>query len=465
MRRKTVSTPSIARTPDPQRDSTRGTTGDHAATLRAAGACAERPGAPAGAPLGTYAKKSSPAGQPGTAADPEVDHRAVRYAVRRVLWDQSSLPRVQSCGRFSSEEDGSVGIKVTPGQSGSNVAGFQGVTTCGSVWACPVCSAKVAAHRANELAQAVEWYTSQGQSVYMITLTMRHNQGQSLKDCWSALSYGWRGVNEGKQWVADKEMWGVDGWNRVTEVTHGPNGWHVHAHVVMFFNREVSTQTVQFVGQRMYQRWEKALRRKGFDAVEERGLNIRKADEAVADYLAKTTYAEDPKLQAASEAYAEANKASAKKLAGEAALGVFKEARRGNRTPFKILHSIIAGQQIGADTTEDERLWREWERSSKGRKQMQWSRFEGPDGLRLRERVGLEADDKDSEEITEEDQLKGEVVAWMPKATWNVVKHEAEFLLQAFDQSVENGLAYLRQRGLAVHTADGSSLTRAPGEP
>lgn len=385
-------------------------------------------------------------------------HRAVRYAVRRVLWDQSSLPRVQTCGRFSSEEDGSVGIKVTPGQDGGdNVTGFQGVTTCGSVWSCPVCSAKIAAHRAGELAQAVEHYTSQGQSVYLLTLTMRHHAGQSLEDCWSALSYAWDKVNSGKQWIADKKLFGLDGYNRVTEITHGSNGWHVHAHVVLFFNREVSTQTVQFVGQRMYQRWEKALRRKGFDASEEHGLDIRKADEWISDYLAKTTYAEDPSLRAAAEAYAAAKSASAKKLAAEAAMGVFKDARKGNRTPFKILHSIIAGQEIGADTAEDERLWRQWERESKGRQQMLWSQFIGPDGKDLRERVGL-AQDKKDEQVVEDDDLQGEVVAWMPKATWNTIKWEAEFLLQAFDQSIQDGLAYLRQRGLTVHTADGSAL-------
>ena len=360
------------------------------------------------------------------------------------------MSRVRSCGRYSTEDDGSVGIKITPNADGSNVSGFRGVTTCGSVWACPVCSAKIAAHRAGELSQAIQSYTENGQSVYLLTLTMRHHAGQSLDSCWSALSYGWNAANSGKKWQTDKEMFGVDGYNRVTEVTHGKNGWHVHAHVVLFFDREIGIESVRHIAHGMYGRWEKALRRKGFDAVEEHALDVRKADEWVSDYLAKTTYAEDPQLQAATEAYAEAKEASAKRLAAEAAMGVFKEARRGNRTPFKILDSIIAGQQIGADTSEDQRLWREWEQSSKGRRQMIWSRG-------LRDRVGLN-DELDDEAVVEEDELQGDVVAWMPKATWNTVKWEAEFLLQAFDQSIQDGFAYLRQRGLTVHAADGGSL-------
>lgn len=439
-----MSSSSIATTPDHRRDATRGTKRASAAGRGPEGLAARAPEAP----LGTYANSSSPAGQPGTGFDPEVDHKSGRYGSRRGLWEASSLARVRSCGRYSTEEDGSVGIKVTPGQDGGNVSGFRGVTTCGSVWACPVCSAKIAAHRAQDLSQAVEHYTADGKSVYMITLTMRHHRGQSLHQCWSALSYAWNAANSGKQAKADKELFELDGYNRVTEVTHGEHGWHVHAHVVLFFDREIGAESVKYLAHRMYQRWEKALHRKGFDAIEEHALDVRKADEWVADYLAKTTYNEDPQLKAASEAYAQACTASAKKLASEAALGVFKDARRGNRTPFKILESIFAGQQIGADTSEDERLWYEWEKESRGRRQMVWSRG-------LRDRVGLDKE-KDDTEIVEDDEMQGEVVAYMPKATWNVIKWEAEFLLQAFDHSTEAGFGYLGQRGLAVHTADGS---------
>lgn len=421
------------------------------------------PPAPSAAPggsaagLGTDAKSSSPAGHSVAGVDPEVTHRAVRYATRRLLWSGSSLPRVRACGKHSTEEDGAVGVKVTAGTDGGNVAGFRGVTTCGSVWSCPVCSAKVAAHRQNDLAQAVDWYTSRGQSVYMVTLTMRHHAGQRLRDTWATLSYAWNAVNSGKQWMRDKEQWGVSGFVRVTEGTHGfDNGWHIHAHVLIFFDGEIGDGAMNWIGNRMWQRWDRALRRKGYDSTPEHGLDIKKADEYVADYLNKTVYKEDPKLQAAAEAYRQAGQASARKLAGEAALGVFKEGRRGNRTPFEILHSIAAGQLIGADTSTDERLWHEWEQGSKGRQQMLWSQFAGADGLKLRDRVGLN-DEKDAEEIAEDDDLKGEVVAWMPKSTWNVVKWEAEFLLQAFDHSVEAGIAYLRQRRLLVTDARGDA--------
>lgn len=401
----------------------------------------------AGARLGTSAISSSPAGHDGVGDVPVVDHRAVRYAVRRWLWDGSALERVQSCGKHSTGDDGMVGVKVTPNGEG-NTSGLQDVATCGSVWACPVCSAKIATRRAGELAQAVEHFTAQGNSVYMVTLTMRHHQGHSLSDCWSALSHAWDKVNSGKAWSADKAAWDVAGYARVTEVTHGANGWHVHAHVLLFFDREIGRSSVQHVAGRMYDRWERALHRKGFGAIREHALDVRKADEFAADYLAKTTYREDPELNAAAEAYVQARQQSARNLAGEAALGVFKQAKRGNRTPFGILHSIIAGQRAGIDTSDDERLWREWERHSKGRRQLIWSR----NGLR--ERVGLGVEQSD-EEIAEDDELRGEIAVWLPASTWQVVRWEVEFLLQAFDVSIADGLAFLEQRHLTYEIPGG----------
>jgi len=41
-------------------------------------------------------------------------------------------------------------------------AGFGSLQTCGSPWVCPVCSAKIAAERRNELARGVEAWRKLG---------------------------------------------------------------------------------------------------------------------------------------------------------------------------------------------------------------------------------------------------------------------------------------------------------------
>ncbi|WP_331558632.1 hypothetical protein [Actinomycetospora sp.] len=59
-------------------------------------------------------------------------------------------------------------------------AGFEGLVTCGSVWACAVCAAKVAAKRAEELAVVLDAVHAAGGSAFMLTMTIRHNAGDRL---------------------------------------------------------------------------------------------------------------------------------------------------------------------------------------------------------------------------------------------------------------------------------------------
>ena len=59
-------------------------------------------------------------------------------------------------------------------------AGIEGLVTCGSVWACPVCAAKVAAKRAEELAQVLDAVHTAGGSAFMLTLTIKHSARDRL---------------------------------------------------------------------------------------------------------------------------------------------------------------------------------------------------------------------------------------------------------------------------------------------
>jgi hypothetical protein len=59
-------------------------------------------------------------------------------------------------------------------------AGIEGLVTCGSVWLCPVCAAKVAAKRAEELATVLDAVHAAGGSAFMLTLTIRHSAGDRL---------------------------------------------------------------------------------------------------------------------------------------------------------------------------------------------------------------------------------------------------------------------------------------------
>jgi hypothetical protein len=182
-----------------------------------------------------------------------------------------------------------------------------------------------------------------GGSAFMLTLTMRHTRGDRLglsttdrrrrdlleerradrevaeangwdvderaaeaeeielagiKDregCWDVLGYAWAAVTSGSTWVKDSCLFGgLLGWARVVEVTDGANGWHVHVHALLCFADDVSAELVAAgVGARMFGRWRRALERKGFDASDEHGWDLRKAqlgEGDLADYFTKMAH-------------------------------------------------------------------------------------------------------------------------------------------------------------------------------
>jgi hypothetical protein len=111
--------------------------------------------------------------------------QAVSRSARRARWRRrtqaqkiASLARVRRCGSLRDPEHGAV--LVMSSRPDGRTAGFEGLVTCGSVWACPVCAAKVAAARAEELAAVLDKPHEDGGSAFMLTLTIRHRAGDRL---------------------------------------------------------------------------------------------------------------------------------------------------------------------------------------------------------------------------------------------------------------------------------------------
>jgi hypothetical protein len=296
------------------------------------------------------------------------------------------------------------------------VAGYAGLVTCGSTWACPCCAAKIAGRRSEELSQVMRTVLTAGGSASLITLTMRHHSGHRLKDCWDALSSAWRGVISGKQWLADQELGGLLGWVRVVEATHGRNGWHLHVHVLVCWKRSVSLELAQDIGHRMWQRWTRVLERKGFTSWKHRGgVDVRMATlrtDNLAHYFTK--------------------------LAREVTYSHAKESR-GGRSPFKLLTD---GLRTGDADALD--LWGEWEQVSFGKRQLTWSL--GVHDLRKLAGVGEQTD----EEIAEED-LAGEDTIALPHPTWEALL-SGELTTDLLDAAELAGVAgacsFLQMRGL-----------------
>src|SRR3954466_9585575 len=366
--------------------------------------------------LGNYANRVSLAGQTRDIKGKRRANRRRRGQLRHQLRGTTTLSRLQDCGAKTVNGLGGPILRIS-GEGEERIAGYAGLVTCGSVWACPCCSAKIAARRAEELSKVMRTVLTNGGSASLITLTMRHHSGHKLKDLWQALSAAWHGVISGKQWMADQELGGLLGWVRVVEATHGRNGWHLHVHALVCWNRPVSLALAQEIGHRMWQRWSRVLERKGLTSWKHRGgVDVRMATlgtDNLAHYF--------------------------NKLAREVTYSHMKEAR-GGRSPFKILTD---GLQTGDASDLD--LWGEWEQASYGRRQLTWS-LGAHD---LRKLAGLGAEQSD-EEVAEED-LAGEDVIALPHPTWEALLR-AELTTDLLDAAelagAEGACVFLRLRGL-----------------
>lgn len=337
-------------------------------------------------PVQNIANNSSP-----NRAERRSDLRKRRYLGRSILWQESRLKRVRDCGRVAVTPGGSVAVRLRAG-----VAGFAGLATCGSVWADPVCNAKVMARRALEIGAAVELWQAQGGRVGFVTLTMRHRKGQRLLTLWDALQKAWRRVTTGKAWLADREAYGVAGWLRVVEVTYGKNGWHVHVHALAFLDAGLVDPDLAGLHGAMFKRWSAGLASSGVGRPlmvgQDAKLLTGAADADLARYFTKSVH-------------------GGHRVGLEFTASQTKAVRsaHGTRAVWGLLDDVI---DLGDADSLD--LWHEWERTSKGRRQLTWSQG-------LRDRLGLTAEQSDESIAGEELGSKDDELVLLTAAGWSVI--------------------------------------------
>jgi hypothetical protein len=324
-----------------------------------------------------------------------------------VLWSLSSLDRVQACGRNrlpGRERELRVGVRD---EDGGKVAHFTAAMLCGSVWACPVCSAKVNAARAEEIGAGIGSWVEAGNFAAMVTLTLAHGRDDPLEDTFQAMVQAFSAITTGRAWLREKAACQVVGWLRATEVTYGRSGWHPHAHVLVLFEGCPHPVDYARMVDRWRRRWQKAAEQQGFGASTEHGVrfDVVTTGEEAGRYICK--------LQ------------DGRGVGAEVARGDLKAGRLGNVTPLELLDYF---ERTGDADAAD--LWAEWENATHGRRALTWSY-----GLRRRLLAGQP--ERSDEELAEES-ASGEVIAVIPDEAWRVMcGHKG--LLVAVLRAAEDG--------------------------
>lgn len=272
--------------------------------------------------------------------DGRSEARRARYELRRAAGRIMSSERVADCGRKAL--GGQVTLHIADGH-----AHFGGVETCGSIWMCPVCAAKITEVRRAEIDAVLQAHSAAGGVAFMATLTIPHHAFQAVADLRNAISKAWRSVKSGKGWLTKRRDCRWLGDVRALEVTHGRNGWHPHLHVLILFEPDTPPEAFWELGDWVFQRWARAIERQGFGECSAAAFSWDKVNAATgaADYVSKWG------------------------AAHELAKAHTKRGRDGGRTPWQILADASEPQK-----SADRRLFREYARAFKGTKHLTWSR-------------------------------------------------------------------------------------------
>jgi hypothetical protein len=203
-------------------------------------------------------------------------------------------------------------------------------------------------------------------SLGFFTLTMRHRKAQPLGVLWSAGQKAWQRSISGKYWQRAKSSHDVEGWVRVWETSIGANGWHVHVHGVLVLPSGATSADVDDVCSGMFDRWSRGLTAAGLEAPLRVGQDWHlvqgdAASDDLAGYLFKVA-----------EGGMDASTALGLELT-HAQPGRAKRAL-ATRPVSSALEDFVRDGDVDALD-----LWHEWERESKGKRQVGYSK-----GLRAR---------------------------------------------------------------------------------
>lgn len=269
---------------------------------------------------------------------------------------------------------------------------YGGLPLCGSVWACPVCAAKIQERRRPEIAQAIDWAWTHGLKPVMVTLTFPHRSWHGLNDLITSQADALHRLRAGKPWAKVMAKVGFKGLIRSLELTHGGNGWHPHTHELWFVDQAADAA---YIKERTLQRWTESCIRAGLldpsDKAQLEAFHAHAVDVidncSNSDYLAKID----------TERHWGADR--------EISKGVTKAGSQSGRHPFTILETADFGNR-------DAELFLEYVHAMKGKRQIFWSHG-------LKELVGVE--EKTDEELAEEELEKADVLATLTRRQWKIV--------------------------------------------
>lgn len=302
--------------------------------------------------------------------------RAQRWALKSVVNKLFPYGRTAKCMRLLAPITGS-GLSWIQVHKTVNTgkAFYTGLMSCGSVWNCPVCAAKVSERRRGELHEGMEAARRLGYKIHFVTLTIPHGIGDDLSKMKELQQKALRRLSSGKNSIKSILLRnGVEqhGYIRTYEITHGKqNGFHPHFHILLFTSPNITHDQIQSL---YAPAWQKSCVAVGLPRPSDaHGCTVQDGTKA-ADYASKWG------------------------LEDEMTKANTKITKRKGTTPWGLLRAILDGDTPDYSPEYAEGVFRAYSKCMTGARQLYWS-----NGLRAKLALAPEMTDEQlAEKITDE---------------------------------------------------------------
>ena len=257
------------------------------------------------------------------------------YALQRFAATLTSHGGLSACFWLMAFGASGVAVKGRPDGEGFDKIRLGGLAVCGS-HLCPVCGPRVANKRADEVRAVLDEAKAQMVWPIMTTLTAHHTRDDRLAPLLADMKEAQRLWRRHRAFSRLRPH--LVGSISKSEETHGANGWHPHAHIILFVRAPSYVQALRKVAG-LRKAWEASLESVGRKCGRA-GFQAQRAERA-GRYVAK--------WDAASEMTQDAHKAGQ------------------GRNPPALLRDAYAGDKRAAA------LWAEWAKAVKGRSVLRFS--------------------------------------------------------------------------------------------
>ena len=343
--------------------------------------------------LGTPCEIANPPGEGAGADEPAgAAGRRERYRLQAVA--ARILPdghRTASCMKTR------VHSAVTLWRGAGGGVHYGGLATCGSVWTCPVCAARVSQQRREEVQGAMDQHRAQGGEVLLVTFTAPHTRDDDLAPWLAAFSDALQRTKRGNPWARIRDRIRLVGSIRAMECTWGEaNGWHPHVHELWFTEPGVDRESLEA---QLFERWRTMAAKAGLpEPTPAHGVTVQGGGQADA-YLTKWG------LEPSRATWTAAD---------EVAAGQAKVAAGGRYTPWDFLRACAAAPKGHHPRMAG--LFRRYAEAFRGRQQLVWSKG-------LKDRFGVE-DQADEDVAAAAEEPPAEVLAVLYPVHWRKVMAE-----------------------------------------